>query len=229
MGCSFHCWAEGGISPRAEPESVPDFDRIKIACERAGVKYLPPGSLRNTNVNWMLRRTQDPDLTAAEKQHSTKTLLGVYEKPSLQRTMVQIQVFWAKHDPALAAAGPGTCMGKTPEPVADIPATATQPDCKTPAGCLFCAHQRDIDSPDHLWSLASYRLLKSFELRAQARAESKKELPQHPAELVIERLTAKLHYIESSSRKRSAWVKEALLRIEEGRYHPAWAGMIESI
>lgn len=228
-GLLFPLLGRGGTQPIRHRETAPDFDALQRACNRAGVKYLPPASLRNANVNWMLRRTQDPGLTAAEKQHSTKTLLGAYEKPSLQRTMIQIQVFWAKHDPAQAAAGPGSCIGTTPEPIADIPATAIQPDCKTPGGCLFCAHLRDIDSLDHLWSLASYRLLKSFELRAQALAESRKELPRHPAELVIERVTGKLHYIESSSLKRRDWVKEALLRIEEGRYHPVWAGMIESI
>ena len=208
-------------------EKPPLFDMLKKRCERAGIKYLPPGSLRNTSVNWMLRRTNDPDLTAEEKQHATKTLIGVYEKPSQQRAMVQSKVFWAKTDPAQAAAGPGSCNGKAPEPIQDISPTATQPDCVTPAGCLFCMHQRDIDSLDHFWSLASYRLLKSYELAAHRQPESKKELPTHPAELAIDRLTAKLAFIKTSSTKREAWVKEALLRVEEGRYHPDWAAMIE--
>lgn len=209
-------------------ERTPRFDMLQLRCERAGIKYLPPSGLRNTNANWMLRRTNDPDLTAAEKQHATKTLIGVYEKPSQQRAMVQIKVFWAKHDPAQAAAGPGSCFGKAPEPILDIPATATKPDCATPAGCLFCVHQRDIDSLDHIWSLASYRLLKSYELAALRHPESKRDLPKHPAELVIERLTAKLAFIRTSSIKREGWVMEARLRVEEGRYHPDWAGMIDA-
>lgn len=209
-------------------ERPPGFDLLIERCRRAGIKYLSPSALRNTNVNWMLRRTNDPDQTADEKQHSKKTLIGVYEKPSQQRAMGQIKGYWAKYDPALAAAGPGACIGKDPEPVPDIPATATTPDCKTPAGCLFCANQRDIDSLDHIWSLASYRLLKSFELAAHRQPETKRELPQHPAELAIDRLTAKLGFIRESNTQRGAWVKEALLRIDEGRYHPDWAGMIEA-
>lgn len=208
-------------------EKPPHFDMLSKRCRRAGIKYMPPSMLRNTNVNWMLRRTNDPDLTAEEKQHSTKTLLGIYEKPSQQRAMVQIKRFWAKHDPAQAAAGPGACIGKRSEPIPDIPATATKPDCQTPAGCLFCVNQRDIDSLDHIWSLASYRLLKSFELAALRQPESKKTLPTHPAELAIDRVTAKLEFIRSSNTKRETWVKEALLRIEEGRYHLDWAGMID--
>jgi hypothetical protein len=116
-----------------------------------------------------------------------------------------------------------------PEPVADIPISATRPDCKTPAGCLFCAYQRDIDSFDHVWSLSSYRLLKSFELNIQAQAKSKKIQPQHPAEAAINRITDKLASIESSSPERSKWVQEAQIRLEEGRYHSLWAGLIESL
>lgn len=209
-------------------EKPPYFDLLKERCKRAGIKYMPPSMLRNTNVNWMLRRTNDPDLTAEEKQHATKTLISNYEKPSQQRAMLQIKGFWAKHDPAQAAAGPGSCIGNSPEPIPNIPETATKPDCQTPAGCLFCVNQRDIDSLDHIWSLASYRLLKSYELANHPQPESKKALPTHPAELAIDRLTAKLAYIRSSSAKRETWVKEALLRIEEGRYHPDWAGMIEA-
>ncbi len=208
-------------------ETAPGFTSLIRRCQRASVKYLPPSVLRNTNVNWMLRRTNDPDLTAEEKQHSKKTLINSYERPSLQRSMVQIKGYWAKHDPAQAAVGPGSCTGKAPDPIPDIPATATKPDCQTPAGCLFCAHQRDIDSLDHVWSLATYRLLKSFELASDRKLGSKQAQPKHPAELAIDRLTAKLAYIEDSNATRKSWVKEVLLRIEEGRYHPDWAGMIE--
>ncbi len=222
-GLLFPLITDGRIS-----EKPPGFGMLRERCQRAGIKYMPPTMLRNTNVNWMLRRTNDPELTAEEKQHATKTLIGVYEKPSQQRAMVQIKRFWAKHDPAQAAAGPGACIGKKiSEPIPDIPATATKPDCQTPAGCLFCINQRDIDSFDHIWSLASYRLLKSFELADHRQPESKNTQATHPAELAVDRLTVKLTYIRSSSAKRETWVKEALLRVKEGRYHPDWSGMIE--
>lgn len=228
-GLLFPLLGKEGARATRHPSKPPYFDKLKDACARAEVAYLSPRALRSTNVNWMLRRTQDPDLTAEEKQHATKTLLNVYEKPSLQRSMVQITSFWAKHDPAQTAAGPGVCLGKAPEPVADKPAAATQPDCLTPSGCLFCIHQRDIDSFDHVWSLASFRLLKSFELRAQGRHSGEKAPPEHPAEVTIARISTKLNYISGSSSQRSKWVEETLLRIEEGRYHPSWADMIESL
>ena len=227
-GLLFPLLGKTGVQIARHPDTPPYFDKLKDACTRAGINYLPPSALRSTNVNWMLRRTQNPNLTAEEKQHSTKTLLRVYEKPSLQRAMVQIKGFWAKHDPAQAAAGPGACLGAAPEPIANKPAAATRPDCLTPSGCLFCIHQRDIDSFDHVWSLASFRLLKSFELRAQESPETNKSVPEHPAEIVIARITAKLKYIEGSSVQRRRWVKETLLRLEEGRYHPSWIDMIES-
>ncbi|MDC8774047.1 site-specific integrase [Roseateles albus] len=221
-GLLFPLLGRGKSSVQRRLDAPPDFSTLRKACKRAGIAFVGPQALRSTNVNWMLRRTADPDLTADEKQHAKQTLIGVYEKPSLQRAMVQILVFWAKHDPALQAPGPGSCAGSSPEPVANIPPLATQPDCTTPTGCLFCAHQRDIDSLDHVWSLASFRLLKSFELRAQSKAE-------HPSELAIERITAKLNFIQAISPDRAEWVTEALLRLEEGRYHPAWSGLIESL
>jgi hypothetical protein len=227
-GLLFPLLGHAGEAVRRRLDQSPDFSSLRDACERAGVVFVGPQALRSTNVNWMLRRTADPDLTADEKQHAKQTLLGIYEKPSLQRAMVQTQVFWAKHDPALAPPGPGSCAGKTPEPMADTPPAATQPDCLTPAGCFFCAHQRDIDSLDHVWSLASFRFLKSFELRAQGQAEAKQAVP-HPADLSIKRITAKLSFIQASSSERAEWVKEALLRLEEGCYHPAWTGLIESL
>ena len=228
-GLLFPLLGQGGGQPRRRLDQPPKFESLKDACQRAGIKYLPPSTLRNTKVNWMKRRTQDPELTAAEAQHTKETLQGTYEKPSQQVAMVQTQVFWAKYDPALAAAGPGSCKDKHPEPVPDIPATATKPDCRTPAGCLFCTNQRDIDSMDHVWSLATFRLLKSFELGAQPPANSKKNQPVHPAEAAIDRITAKLAVFESSSQEHADWVKEAQLRLEEGRYHPYWAGMVESL
>lgn len=227
-GLLFPLFGQFGLPTQRRSENPPDFHSLRRACERAGVAFIGPQALRSTNVNWMLRRTGDPGLTADEKQHAKQTLLSVYEKPSLQRAMVQTQVFWAKYDPALVPPGPGSCAGKAPKSEANAPTSATQPDCITPAGCLFCVHQRDIDSLDHVWSLASFRLFKSFEVRAQGPFEVRNQSPG-PAELAIERITAKLNFIKGSSSDRGLWVEEALLRLEEGRYHPAWAGIIESL
>lgn len=227
-GLLFPLLGKRGSPAQRRLDQKPEFTSLREACKRAGVAFVSPQALRSTNVNWMLRRTADPDLTADEKQHAKQTLLGVYEKPSLQRAMVQTQIFWAKHDPAQAPPGPGSCAGKAAVSLVDTPPAATQPDCTTPAGCLFCAHQRDIDSLDYMWSLASFRLLKSFELRAQGKADSKDQA-LHPTDLAIDRITAKLNFIQESSPERAEWVKEALLRLDEGRYHPAWAGLIESL
>lgn len=226
-GLLFPLLGKSGEPTQRRLDQPPSFNKLSSMCKRAGVTFVGPQALRSTNVNWMLRRTGDPDLTADEKQHAKQTLLDVYEKPSLQRAMVQTQVFWAKYDPALAPPGPGSCAGTAPKPLADTPPAAAKPDCITPAGCLFCVHQRDIDSFDHVWSLASFRFLKSFEPRAHAQTDVNPA--PSPANLAIERITAKLKFIQASNSDRAKWVKEALLRLEEGSYHPAWAGLIESI
>jgi hypothetical protein len=222
-GLLFPILGKNGTPTQRRADAPPDFSYLQRLSKRAGVAFVAPQALRRTNVNWMLRRTADPDLTADEKQHAKQTLIGVYEQPSLQRAMVQTQVFWAEYDPTIAPPGPGICIGKKPRPVTDMPATAVQPDCMTPSGCLFCDHQRDIDSQDHVWSLASFRLLKSFE-----EVGAKSNLNPNPAQATINRITAKLNFIEASSSERAQRVKEALLRLEEGSYHPAWEGLIES-
>lgn len=104
---------EGSLKSRP-----PLFDVIIGACEQAGVLWIPPSKLRGTRVNWLLRRSGDPDLTAEMAQHHTQTLLGVYERPSLQRTIGEVARFWQGNDPALAsvkplrAVAPGHCDGK---------------------------------------------------------------------------------------------------------------------
>ncbi|WP_318351489.1 hypothetical protein [Klebsiella quasipneumoniae] len=103
-----------------------------------------------------------------------------------------------------------------------MPKNGPRPDCINAAGCLFCTQHRDIESEDHVWSLGSLRHLKSLELARYRPSSSGKHLTtEHPALLVIDRLTAKLRFFEESSEVRRLWVEEARARISEGDYHPA--------
>lgn len=207
----------------------PTFGRIITACNRINVPYVSPQKLRRTRVNWLLRRSRDPDLTAEMDQHAKQTLLTVYEEPSLQVAMSEVTRFWAKHDPALAAPTPGVCVGDAPEPLRDMPGEATAPDCVTPAGCLWCQHQRDIDSFDHVWNLCSYRYLKTQELSAvKTPMKIRKATSRHPAELAVQRLTEKLATFNQSSVVRMQWVEEGIARVDEGHFHPDWSAAINN-
>ena len=166
-------------------------------------------------------------MTAEMAQHSKETLLRTYQKPNLQIAMIEIARFHKRADPIISPPGPGSCFANTPDALPDIPRNATQPDCISAAGCLFCSQQRDIDSEDHVWSLASFRHLKSIELanhRPPTGAE--KELPEQPAAAAVAKVTSKLEFFEISNEVRGLWVREALARIAEGSYHPAWDGFI---
>lgn len=208
--------------------TCPSFTSMAKVCNTLGLKLIGPQALRSTRVNWLLRRSRDPDLTAAMSQHFTETLINVYERPSLQVAMSEVSRFWELCDPNMAPPGPGICVGSGPSPVPDMPDLSTKPDCITPAGCLWCQHQRDIDSLDHVWSLCSYRFLKTLELgRFRPPVPGKIPLPDHPAKLAVERISAKLHFFRESSEVRAQWVEEGLARIEEGSYHPDWVGLID--
>ncbi|WP_415797815.1 site-specific integrase [Comamonas aquatilis] len=207
----------------------PTFNKIQAACEKLNLRFIAPQALRKTRVNWLLRRSRDADLTAELDQHTKETLLQVYAEPSLQVAMTEVTRFWHSHDPAIAPPSPGICVGAGPKPLADIPREATTPDCITPAGCLWCEHQRDIDSFDHVWSLCSFRYLKTQEhatVRPKVRLNG--VVPPHPAGLAIDRITEKLRFFKNSSEVRLQWVEEGLTRIEEGFFHPDWANRIET-
>jgi integrase len=208
------------------------FSRLKAACKKLEITWTPPSALRGTRVNWLLRRTGDPDMTAEMAQHHKQTLLNVYETPSLQRAVSEITRFHLRNDPALAgnalllAVAPGECNG-TPEASAAKPQSASEPDCVRPSGCLWCEHHRDVDSFDYVWSLVCFRHLKILEL-GQILPTKKESKAIHPAEHAIQRLSQKLSWFRESNAKRREWVEESLARVEEGYYHNQWSYLIEA-
>ncbi|WP_228892405.1 site-specific integrase [Pseudoduganella aquatica] len=222
---------DGLLFPFVRREGTADtplrFSAMRAICGKLGMAFIPPRALRKIRINWLLRESQDPALTSEMAQHAERTLLRDYAEPHPQIAMVEITRFHQRTDPNITPPGPGRCVEPTPEALPNIPAQAASPDCVSPAGCLFCAHQRDIDSEDHVWSLASFRHLKSLELARDHPARGgKAPVPPHPAELAVDRLTAKLALFEGSSDVRRLWVGEARARIAEGDYHPAWDGYI---
>ncbi|MDG0856200.1 site-specific integrase [Roseateles puraquae] len=199
--------------------------RIKKKCPSLGLTFVSPRELRNTRVNWLLRRSSDPDLTAEMAQHTRETLLEVYDRPSQQRAGVEVLRFWSKHDPALSMTtpiAPGKCDGQ-PEPVKGIPISAPQPDCIRPSGCLWCSHHRDVDDFDYVWALVCFGLLKEYEMNRRHPSQGGQPTA---AELSMGRIRAKLKWFAESNPARLAWVEEAHVRVEEGNYHPSWKRLI---
>jgi len=166
-------------------------------------------------------------LTAEMAQHTQETLLRIYDQPHHHSAASEISRFHAMSDPGCEPPGPGACINPTPVYVSDPPPKSPPPDCLSPAGCLFCDHYRDIDDSDHAWSLASYRHYKSLELMWNRPTNKGKN--DHPAYSTIERITEKLKNFETSSEVRALWVSEAIIRVEEGNYHPKWDGFIRLI
>jgi len=207
----------------------PSLRRMRATCKKLGISFIPPSTLRKTRINWLLRRSGDPDLTAEIAQHTKETLLAVYEAPSLQRAINETMRFWAKSDPTLARTtpvAPGECDGN-PVPMKNIPINVAPPDCIRASGCLWCEHHRDIDNQDYIWSLNCFRHLKIIEIGKFHPPEN--ETGTHPAEHVVARLSDKLLWFKESNQLRRSWVDEALARVEEGSYHPDWVRLIENI
>lgn len=210
-----------------------DFDLLRRSiCKPIGIAFVSPQKLRNTRVNWCLRRSRDPELTAEQAQHNRETLLRIYEKPSLQVTQAEIIQFWKKNDPRLGGTlmpcpAPGSCDG-VPEAMQGMPPESPKPDCMNPSGCLFCTHHRDIDSEDYVWSTASMRHLSTIILpRFRPPAKGKADHAGH-VQMVLDVLAAKLQWFSDSNARRKAWVDESLEKLAEGDYHLHWRYLIES-
>ncbi|WP_439892844.1 site-specific integrase (plasmid) [Ralstonia sp. 25C] len=217
---------------KAHEDRVPSFWSIKKACAEVGIKWVSPRTLRNTRVNWLLRRSGDADLTAEMAQHSKQTLFRNYEDPSQQVAIAEITRFWSKADPHLTTNTPhasivaGACNGK-PEVVSFKPQSAPSPDCLHPSGCLWCAHHRDIDSFDYIWALTSFRHLKTVEVARYCPPTGEKS--EHPADHAIKRISKKLAWFRDSNAVRNDWVAESMARLDEGSYHPDWALLINEV
>lgn len=206
---------------------APQFTAIVRLCTDSNVRFVRPRKLRGARINWLLRQSQRPELVAEIAQHTAETLIRVYAEPNPQTAMIEITRFHRQSDPVICSPAPGACATPLPESVVDAPTNAPDPDCINAAGCLFCVNHRDIESEDHVWSLSSLRVLKSLELtRYRPASKDRSDEADHPAMLAIERLSAKLRFFKESSEVRRLWVVEALARIAEESYHPAWDGFI---
>lgn len=188
-----------------------------------GVSFVGPHALRKIRANFLDRNLQDPQIAADMSQHSLRTLQQNYRMKDHQRAMAEITTFWKKADPSLQPPAPGKCVDGRPKP-SPAPRQSPTPDCIGPGGCFFCLNHRDVKSFDYAWSLASYRHLKTLELASQRVASD--DSHQSPAQVVILRITQKLRAMRTLSQQCERWVKEALLRIREERFHPDWEGLI---
>ncbi|MBA6100319.1 MULTISPECIES: hypothetical protein [Pseudomonas] len=201
----------------------PAFRQLRNRCNDLGIRFVPPRELRNTRANWLLRRSKDPSLTAEMNQHTEATLLQDYIRPNHQIAAVEISQFIHSIDPALTPPGPGGCVSAVPAARQGLPSEAPHPDCSNPAGCLFCIHQRDVRSLDHLWSLATYRYLKSLEIASHKVETDNKS----PPEAVISEISMRLNKYKETDEELASWLHEVELRISEEDYHPQWDGFIQ--
>lgn len=201
------------------------FLGIKSICRKLGVTYIPPRMLRKARSNWLLRASDDPRVVAELGQHSIATLLESYAGPSHQIALSEITRFWNTNDPFFSPPGPGACVDVNPISIRGAPDGAPTPDCISPSGCLFCEHHRDVDSLDYVWSLLSFRYLKTLELSKYRVLD--RHGRQQPAAASIARVTEKLNLYMTKGSTRSSWVAESEARIAESDFHPFWSGFIE--
>ncbi|WP_336873436.1 site-specific integrase [Pseudomonas juntendi] len=206
------------------PGTCPVFRAVRNVLKDLDISYVNPRALRLSKVNWLLRKTRDPSLTAEMAQHTETTLLQSYERPNHQAALSELTRYHQAQESALAPPGPGMCVSPEPLLINSALKGTPKPDCANPAGCLFCVHQRDIAELDHVWSLFSYRYLKSVELATHRPTTNESVI--HPAKIVVDAVTAKIDAF-SKIDEFKAWIAESAIRLDEGRFHPKWDGFIK--
>lgn len=205
--------------------AVFNIENLRRFLGSIGRPFFSPQKLRGTRVNWLIRAADDDRLVADMAQHDVATLHRSYAKPHHQRAAVEWTEYYKEIELALVPApAPGGCATKAPQRADHFEESTPDPDCRNPAGCLFCVFYRGIESLDYAWSMHSYRVLKRLELSLYQRLGSD-ELTNAPL-MVIERVTDIISEFQGKSDFHREWVQEASARCEEENYHPRWAGFI---
>lgn len=194
-----------------------DCSRMRKICKELNIPFQCSSVLRSTRINWLLRRSGDPEQTAEMAQHSMHVLKTDYEVPSLQRAMGEQVVFWNKLESDISkteSVAPGECTS-TPLLMENAPKGIANPDCNTVYGCLFCASHRDLDEPDYVWALATFGFFKVLEVE-RGRSSGKETSLAKQALVQIEE---KLAWFERSGDERKAWVEQARSRVLNEYFH----------
>ncbi|KZY78287.1 hypothetical protein A3740_01045 [Oleiphilus sp. HI0068] len=200
------------------------YKNVKNRVAKSGVEFITPRKLRSTYSNWLKRRSGDEDYTADVMNHSVQTFRQDYNKPNQQKAITEVTRFWNENDflgSKKTSIIASDCNG-TPESVKDIPQNLVKPNCVNPSGCLWCKNHRDIDSFDYVWSLCSFRKLKTLEILI-----SRTEDICSALDLTIERVTQKISWFREKSQTKKLWVDDSEQRMEEGDYHPNFTNIIE--
>lgn len=212
---------DGGLHPNRHGFTAQSLKKI---FKKFGHRFVNAKDLRQTRINWLLRHTDDPGIVAEMGQHSVQTMMRSYIRPNHQRAIHEWNEFFAAYDSDPEAPAPGQCHEQAPARAVTYVSTSPEPDCKNPAGCLFCVHYRGINNFEYVWSLLSFRELKILEL-ANYRKKSD-AAPENPLMMSIERVRDILEDFKQKGTIQKQWGTEAEFRMRERHYHPRWAGFI---
>lgn len=204
--------------------AVFNIENMRRFLARLGRPFIAPQMLRGTRINWLARSAANNPLVAQMSQHDLATLERIYLKPNHQMAAIEWTTYFKRVEASLQGTPAlGACESTVPAKGEGVSEQAPQPNCRNPAGCLFCSQYRGIYSLDYVWAMLSFRVLKRLEMAKYKRVgTSKANTPL----MVIERINDILTSFVSRGEEPADWIKEAEARCQEENYHPRWAGFI---
>jgi len=191
-----------------------------------GLPWVPPKTIRGSRVNWILRESVfDFELTADMHQHHQETLHRHYDVSSGHRASAEITNYWRELDTLLLGDPKGSliagqCSGD-PTPIEGKPPEVVDPNCSSQSGCLWCKNMRAVNTEDYVWSLVSFRRLKTIEAAGVMTTD------KTPVDFVVDRLNQMIAWFREQGGEQAKWVKRSEMRMDEADYHPNWIGILD--
>ncbi|MDN6883826.1 hypothetical protein QMO14_09485 [Variovorax sp. CAN2819] len=225
----FPLWSKEGKESTAKGER--GFQQLRALLKLAGRPCVSAALLRFAKSQRLLRlEAIDGNLktVAGELQNELGTLYRSYMRGSQQMATVELGSFIKTIAPKASQQrlrDGGSCADPDhPQLITIATDRVPAPDCRNPAGCLFCENYRGIASKDYLHSVLSYK--EFLRLRAGT-TPLESQVWTASIRPTMERIDAFVCKVAETSERLREQMEEVRGFIDAGKFHARWVGWIE--
>lgn len=225
----FPLWSKDGHESTGIGER--GFPQLRVLLKSAGRPSVSAANLRFGKSQRLLRlEAIDGNLktVAGELQNELGTLYRSYMRGAQQMATVELSSFIKTIAPKASQQrlrDGGACVGPNrPQLITIATDRVPEPDCRNPAGCIFCENYRGIASSDYLHSVLSYK--EFLRLRAGT-TPLESHVWTASIRPVMERIDDFVRKIAETDEQLSQQLEAVRSSIAAGKFHARWLGWIE--